>query len=390
MYKFKTFNNISEQALSLLKRAKFRHDDAKPDAILIRSHLLTSEDFNQNLKSIARAGTGFNNVPVELATKNGIVVFNTPGANSNAVKELVICGMLLSSRGIIQGNAFAKSLTDKDEVEINNLMEKEKKSFKGNELKGKVLGIVGLGSVGSLLAHAASVLGMKIIGYDPYISVDAAWMLPKEVEKAENLEFLLGNSDYISLHVPLSNLTKNLVSKKLLNTLKKNAKLINLSRGGVVNNLDVIDALENKKLSSYVTDFPTPELIDRSLSNGDVILLPHLGASTKEAEINCSVMAAEQTKDFLENGLITNSVNFPNVKLSRTTQFRIVIVHKDEPGVLGKITSEVANNNLNISDMINKSRGEIAITLIDLHDNPPQDLLKKIENNEHILSVRVC
>ena len=270
------------------------------------------------------------------------------------------------------------------------LMEKEKKSFKGNELKGKVLGIVGLGSVGSLLAHAASVLGMKIIGYDPYISVDAAWMLPKEVEKAENLEFLLGNSDYISLHVPLSNLTKNLVSKKLLNTLKKNAKLINLSRGGVVNNLDVIDALENKKLSSYVTDFPTPELIDRSLSNGDVILLPHLGASTKEAEINCSVMAAEQTKDFLENGLITNSVNFPNVKLSRTTQFRIVIVHKDEPGVLGKITSEVANNNLNISDMINKSRGEIAITLIDLHDNPPQDLLKKIDNNEHILSVRVC
>ena len=390
MYKFKTFNNISEQALSLLKRAKFRHDDAKPDAILIRSHLLTSEDFNQNLKSIARAWTGFNNVPVELATKNGIVVFNTPGANSNAVKELVICGMLLSSRGIIQGNAFAKSLTDKDEVEINNLMEKEKKSFKGNELKGKVLGIVGLGSVGSLLAHAASVLGMKIIGYDPYISVDAAWMLPKEVEKAENLEFLLGNSDYISLHVPLSNLTKNLVSKKLLNTLKKNAKLINLSRGGVVNNLDVIDALENKKLSSYVTDFPTPELIDRSLSNGDVILLPHLGASTKEAEINCSVMAAEQTKDFLENGLITNSVNFPNVKLSRTTQFRIVIVHKDEPGVLGKITSEVANNNLNISDMINKSRGEIAITLIDLHDNPPQDLLKKIDNNEHILSVRVC
>ena len=390
MYKFKTFNNISEQALSLLKSAKFRHDEAKPDAILIRSHPLTSKDFNQNLKSIARAGTGFNNVPVELATKNGIVVFNTPGANSNAVKELVICGMLLSSRGIIQGNAFAKSLNDKDEIEINNLMEKEKKSFKGNELKGKVLGIVGLGSVGSLLAHAASVLGMKIIGYDPYISVDAAWMLPKEVEKAENLEFLLGNSDYISLHVPLSNLTKNLVSKKLLNTLKKNAKLINLSRGGVVNNSDVIDALENKKLSSYVTDFPTPELIDRSVSNGDVILLPHLGASTKEAEINCSVMAAEQTKDFLENGLITNSVNFPNVKLSRTTQFRIVIVHKDEPGVLGKITGEVANNNLNISDMINKSRDEIAITLIDLHDNPPQELLKKIDNNEHILSVRVC
>ena len=206
-------------------------------------------------------------------------------------------------------------------------MEKEKKIFKGNELKGKILGIVGLGSVGSLLAQAASILDMKIIGYDPYISVDAAWMLPKEVEKAENLEFLLSNSDYISLHVPLSNLTKNLVSKKLLDNVKTNAKLINLSRGGVVNNLDVIDALKNKKLSSYVTDFPTPELIDRSVNNGDVILLPHLGASTKEAEINCSIMAAEQTKDFLENGLIINSVNFPNVKLGRTTQFRIVIVH---------------------------------------------------------------
>ena len=322
--------------------------------------------------------------------KNGIVVFNTPGANSNAVKELVICGMLLSSRGIIQGNALAKSLIGKDEAEINNLMEKEKKIFKGNELKGKVLGIVGLGSVGSLLAQAASILDMKIIGYDPYISVDAAWMLPKEVEKAENLEFLLSNSDYISLHVPLSNLTKNLVSKKLLDNVKTNAKLINLSRGGVVNNLDVIDALKNKKLSSYVTDFPTPELIDRSVNNGDVILLPHLGASTKEAEINCSIMAAEQTKDFLENGLIINSVNFPNVKLGRTTQFRIVIVHKDEPGVLGKITSEVARNNLNITDMINKSRDEIAISLIDLHENPPRDLLKKIRNNENVLSVRVC
>ena len=226
MYKFKTFNNISEQALSLLTKAKFEYDDVEPDAILIRSHTLINNDFNQNLKSIARAGAGFNNIPVELATKNGIVVFNTPGANSNAVKELVICGMLLSSRGIIQGSAFAKSLIGKDETEINNLMEKEKKIFKGNELKGKILGIVGLGSVGSLLAQAASILDMKIIGYDPYISVDAAWMLPKEVEKAENLEFLLSNSDYISLHVPLSNLTKNLVSKKLLDNVKDRTVLV--------------------------------------------------------------------------------------------------------------------------------------------------------------------
>ena len=390
MYTYKTFNNISKQALSLLSSAAFKYDDDQPDAILLRSHNLNSDDFGERLKSIARAGAGFNNIPVDVATKKGIVVFNTPGANSNAVKELVLCGMLLSSRGIIQGNAFAKSLIDKKESEINKLMEKEKKNFKGNELKGKVLGIVGLGSVGSLLAQAASILGMKIIGYDPYISIDSAWMLPKEVEKAETLEFLLSKSDYISLHVPLSDNTKNLISKKLLDFVKEDAKLINLSRGGVVNNIDVISALNTKKLTTYVTDFPTPELIKRSVNYGDVILLPHLGASTKEAEINCSILAAEQTKNYLENGLITNSVNFPNVKLSRTSKFRIVIVHKDEPGIIGTITSAIAKNNLNISDMINKSRNEIAVTLIDINDNPPEELLKKIQDTKNVLTVRVC
>lgn len=390
MYTFKTFNNISEQALSLLSSSAFQYDDDQPDAILLRSHNLNIDDFGKRLKSIARAGAGFNNIPIDIATQKGIVVFNTPGANSNAVKELVLCGMLLSSRGIIQGNAFAKSLIDKKESEINVLMEKEKKNFKGNELKGKVLGIVGLGSVGSLLAQAASILGMKIIGYDPYISIDSAWMLPKEVEKAETLEFLFSKSDYISLHVPLSDNTKNLISKKLLDFVKEDAKLINLSRGGVVNNIDVIDALNNKKLTTYVTDFPTPELIKRSVNSGDVILLPHLGASTKEAEINCSILAAEQTKNYLENGLITNSVNFPNVKLSRTSKFRIVIVHKDEPGIIGTITSEIAKNNLNISDMINKSRNEIAVTLIDINDIPSEYLLKKIQDTENVLTVRVC
>lgn len=390
MYTYKTFNNISKQALSLLSSAAFKYDDDQPDAILLRSHNLNSDDFGKRLKSIARAGAGFNNIPVDVATQKGIVVFNTPGANSNAVKELVLCGMLLSSRGIIQGNAFAKSLIDKKESEINKLMEKEKKNFKGNELKGKVLGIVGLGSVGSLLAQAASILGMKIIGYDPYISIDSAWMLPKEVEKAETLEFLFSKSDYISLHVPLSDNTKNLISKKLLDFVKEDAKLINLSRGGVVNNIDLINALNNKKLTTYVTDFPTPELIKRSVNSGDVILLPHLGASTKEAEINCSILAAEQTKNYLENGLITNSVNFPNVKLSRTSKFRIVIVHKDEPGIIGTITSEIAKNNLNISDMINKSRNEIAVTLIDINDTPSEYLLKKIQDTENVLTVRVC
>ena len=390
MYTFKTFNNISEQALSLLSSSAFQYDDDQPDAILLRSHNLNIDDFGERLKSIARAGAGFNNIPIDIATQKGIVVFNTPGANSNAVKELVLCGMLLSSRGIIQGNVFAKSLIDKKESEINKLMEKEKKNFKGNELKGKVLGIIGLGSVGSLLAQAASILDMKIIGYDPYISIDSAWMLPREVEKSETLEFLFSKSDYISLHVPLSDNTKNLISKKLLDLVKEDAKLINLSRGGIVNNIDIINALNNKKLNSYVTDFPTPELIKRSVNYGDVILLPHLGASTKEAEINCSILAAEQTKNYLENGLITNSVNFPNVKLSRTSKFRIVIVHKDEPGIIGTITSAIAKNDLNISDMINKSRNEIAVTLIDINDNPPEDLLKKIQDTVNVLTVRVC
>ena len=231
MYTFKTFNNISDQALSLLSSSAFQYDDDQPDAILLRSHNLNIDDFGERLKSIARAGAGFNNIPIDIATQKGIVVFNTPGANSNAVKELVLCGMLLSSRGIIQGNAFAKSLIDKKESEINKLMEKEKKNFKGNELKGKVLGIIGLGSVGSLLLET-SILDMKIIGYDPYISIDSAWMLPKEVEKAETLEFLFSKSDYISLHVPLSDNTKNLISKKLLDLVKEDAKLINLSRGG--------------------------------------------------------------------------------------------------------------------------------------------------------------
>ena len=390
MYKFKTFNNISEQALSLLTSSEFEYDDIKPDAILLRSHNLDYKDFGENLKSIARAGAGFNNIPIDLATKNGIVVFNTPGANSNAVKELVICGMLLSSRGIIQGNAFAKSLTGKKENEINKLMEKEKKIFKGNELKGKVLGIIGLGSVGSLLAQAASILGMKIIGYDPYISIDSAWMLPREVEKAENLKYLLSNSDYISVHVPLLDDTQNLISKDAIKYIKKGAKLINLSRGAIVNNSDVLHALEANKIGCFVTDFPTPELVKRSNEFSDVILLPHLGASTKEAEVNCAIMASEQAIRFLKDGEITNSVNFPKIKLGRTTKHRLVIIHKDEPGVIGSITGEIASNNINIPDMINKSRDEIAITVIDLDEKPSQNLLNSLKNISSVLNVRIC
>ena len=390
MYSYKLFNNIAQEGQDVLTNSNYIVDDSNPDAIILRSFQLNKEELNENLKCIARAGAGTNNIPVEEATEKGIVVFNTPGANSNAVKELVLCGMLLASRGIIQGNAFAKSLAGKDSQDLNALMEKQKKEFKGNELRGKVLGIIGLGSVGSLLAQTASVLGMKLIGYDPYISVDAAWMLPKEVEKAEKINYLLSNSDYISLHIPLTDNTKNFISKKNLNAFKDGSKLINLSRGGIVNNEDILEALKQGKVSTFVTDFPTKELIDRSVIKKDVILLPHLGASTKEAEINCAVMASEQVTKFLSDGVIINSINFPKVTLGRTTKYRLVIIHKDEPGVIGMLAGEVAAEGINISDMINKSRNEMAITLIDLEKEPSQNIISNIKNMETVLSIRIC
>ena len=361
-----------------------------PDALLIRSHSLADNDFNKSLKCICRAGAGVNHIPIKNATDRGVVVFNTPGGNANAVKELVICGLLLSSRGIIQGHSFAQSLDNIPYSELNDLVEKNKRNFKGTELKGKTIGIIGLGSIGSLVAQSVDSLGMKIIGYDPNISIDAAWQLPKEVEKAENLKYLLSNSDYISVHVPLMDNTRDLISKDVIKFIKAGAKLINLSRGAIVNNNDVLNALKINKISCFVTDFPTPELIKRSKEFSDVILLPHLGASTKEAEVNCAIMAAEQAIRFLKDGEIINSVNFPKVKLGRTTKYRLVIIHKDQPGVIGSITGEIASNNINIPDMINKSRDEIAITVIDLDEKPSQNLINSLKNITSVLNVRVC
>ena len=286
MFNFKTFNNIAEDGLNILHKNKFKAVSDNPDGILLRSHNLLKEDFEDNLLCIARAGAGTNNIPIDDATKRGIVVFNTPGANANAVKELVICGMLLSSRGIVEGIEFAKNLDLEDSVGINKAMEAQKKTFAGNELAGKTLGIVGLGSIGSMLAQAAHTLGMKLVGYDPYISIEGAWRLPREVEKAETMEALLKQSDYVSLHVPLVEATKNLINTSNLKKFKKGARLINLSRGGIVKTSDVIAELENGNLGKFVTDFPTPELIKRSADKNDVVLLPHLGASTKEAEVS--------------------------------------------------------------------------------------------------------
>ena len=390
MSTYKVYNNIAEEGIKCLSDSGFKEDTTNPEALLIRSHTLDESDFNESLRCICRAGAGVNHIPVNMATERGVVVFNTPGGNANAVKELVICGLLLSSRGIIQGHIFTQGLNSKNSSDLTNLVENNKKKFKGSELKGKTIGIIGLGSIGSLLAQSVENMGMKIIGYDPNISIDSAWQLPKDVEKAEDLKYLLSNSDYISIHVPLVEETKNLISKDNIKYIKNGAKLINLSRESIVNNLDILSALESKKISSFVTDFPTPELVNRSIDYSDVILLPHLGASTKEAEINCAIMAAEQANNFLINGEIINSVNFPRVRLRRTTKNRLVIVHKDEPGLIGSITGELASKNINISDMINKSSNEIAITLIDIEIEPSKNLLSNINKIDKVLSVRCC
>jgi D-3-phosphoglycerate dehydrogenase len=388
MFNFKTFNNIAEDGLDILRNNQFKEVSEKPHGILLRSYNISDKDFEDNLLCIARAGAGTNNIPIEDATKKGIVVFNTPGANANAVKELVICGMLLSSRGIVDGIEFAKKLELEDAEGLNKAMEAQKKAFAGNELAGKTLGIVGLGSIGSMLAQAAHTLGMKLVGYDPYISIEGAWRLPADVEKAETMEDLLHQSDYVSLHVPLVEDTKNLINKSNLKKFKKGARLINLSRGGIVNTPDVISELENGNLGRFVTDFPTPELIKRSANKNDVVLLPHLGASTQEAEVNCAVMAANQMVSYLQDGTILNSVNFPRISLSRGTNHRLVIINHNEPGMISKIADSIAACNINIAEMTNKSRDEIAINLIDLECEASNQLIEQLRSVEHVMSVR--
>jgi D-3-phosphoglycerate dehydrogenase len=388
MFTYKTFNNIAADGLAVMASKNIKDVSDNPDGLMLRSHKLSAEEFGNNLSAIARAGAGVNNVPIEDATDLGVVVFNTPGANANAVKELVICGMLLSSRGILDGINFAMNLDSNDSDIVNQMLEAQKKTFAGNELAGKTLGIVGLGAIGSMLAQASQALGMKLVGFDPHISIDSAWRLPREVEKAETLEDLLKKSDYVSLHVPLVEATKNLINADNLKYFKLGSRLINLSRGGIVNSNDVIQALENGKLSKFVTDFPTPELIARSTKQSDVILLPHLGASTKEAEVNCAVMAANQLVNFLQEGTIINSVNFPNVSQERSTPHRLIIINKNEPGMISKITDSIASLDLNIADMTNKSRNEIAINLIDLEHEASDELIKQLQSIDHVLKVR--
>jgi len=388
MYKIQTYNKIAAIGLDRFDRTDYQvaGSTTDPDAILLRSHHLQTAEVPASVKAIARAGAGVNNIPVGEMTARGVVVFNTPGANANAVKELVLAAMLLGSRDILGGVNFVNTLKIEDKKALSILLEDEKKRFAGSEIAGKTLGVIGLGAIGSLVANMGIGLGMKVLGYDPALSVEAAWRLSNEVERMENMTALLAKSDYISLHLPVLESTKNLINKETLAGVKKGACLLNFAREGIVDTSAVIASLsaEGKGLHRYVADFPTPDLIGRK----GVILMPHIGASTQEAEDNCAVMAADQLKDFLQNGNIRNSVNFPAVSLERTTACRLAFSNRNVPKMLGRVLSVLADGNINVIDMINKSRDEVAYNLIDIEQPLDDSILQKISAIDGVIAVR--
>jgi D-3-phosphoglycerate dehydrogenase len=386
MYKVQTFNQISDKGLSRFPHQTYQvgADVGTPDALLVRSHVLTAEQLHPTLKAVARAGAGTNNIPVEEYTKAGVVVFNSPGANANAVKELVLCGMLLAARGVLPGIQWINQQSPSTPyADLNQLMEHHKKNFKGGELAGKTIGVVGLGAIGALVADIAIQLGMKVLGYDPALSVDAAWRVANQVEKQENITSLISRSDYVSLHLPVLENTRNLIDRKVINYFKTGAVLLNYSRDAIVDDNALLDGLNSGRLSCYVTDFPTPAL----LGHPKTILMPHIGASTDEAEDNCAVMAVDQLREFLEHGNIRNSVNFPNLQLERSSGKRLAIVNQNVPGMLGQILSILADRDINVMDMLNKSRGDIAYNLIDIEGGISDDALADIRAINHVIKV---
>ncbi|MEZ5551608.1 MAG: phosphoglycerate dehydrogenase [Pseudomonadales bacterium] len=387
MYKIRTYNQIAVRGLERFPRDRYEvsSEIADPHAILLRSHQLEGAQLSQSVRAVARAGAGFNNVPVAECTERGIVVFNTPGANANSVKELVMAALLLSARDIVGGIQFVMSLKGiADEAELDRLVEAEKKRFKGRELYGKSLGVVGLGAIGSLVARAALDMGMKVLGFDPAISVDAAWRLPSEVQRMENLPSLFSRSDYVTLHVPLMAETRGMINEESLRSFRKGSVLLNFARQPIVDTLALKKCLDDGRVGLYVADFPVPGLTEHP----NVRLTPHLGASTDEAEENCAVMAAEQLVEFLETGNIRNSVNFPAVNLEPVGGNRIAITNRNVPGMLGQITSLLAERQINVVDMINKSRGDVAYNLIDVGGDAPDGLVEAIRGISSVMNVR--
>lgn len=382
MYNILTLNKIAQCGLSKLGADYNITDDINADAdgIILRSYKMHDMTLPSSLKAVARAGAGTNNIPTDKCTEKGIVVFNTPGANANAVKELVIAGMLLASRDVIGGVEWANTLTGDD---VDKQVEKGKANFAGCEIKGKTLGIIGLGAIGILVANAAYSLGMEVIGYDPYLSVDSALKLSRHVKKANTPDEVYAAADYITIHVPLMDSTRNTVNAETIAQMKDGVVILNFARGGLVNNDDIKKALSDGKVKKYVVDFADSETVNQ---NG-IINIPHLGASTEESEDNCAVMAAEEIADFLENGNILNSVNFPNCSLPDGNVGRITIAHKNMPNVIAKFTDALSS--VNISDMINKSRGEIAYTIINTDHEIPAEAVEKLNSMDAVIKVRV-
>ena len=381
--KILTLNAISARGLARLPQSYIVGGDvAEPEAILVRSANMHEMDIPASVRAIGRAGAGTNNIPVKKLSERGVPVFNAPGANANAVKELVIAGMLMGARNLIPAVKFVESLTGSDE-EIHKATEAGKKKFAGMELPGRTLGVIGLGAIGSYIAEAAIGLGMKVVGFDPAITVDAAWRLPSQVKRAENVEEVLRLSDFVSLHVPLLDSTRNLINAQRIGVMRAGSVLLNFAREGVVDNAAVIEALNNKKLCAYICDFPANAL----KGHPQVVALPHLGASTEEAEENCAVMVAEQLADYLENGNVLNSVNFPNVAMARESGFRIAIANANVPNMVGQISSLLAAASLNIHNMLNKSKGDIAYTLVDVDSVVNDAVLSQLAAISGVLSL---
>lgn len=385
MYKVLTLNNISVAGLERLPREGYEvaSEITHPDAILLRSFKMHDMEIPPTLKAVGRAGAGVNNIPVDRMSEQGVVVFNAPGANANAVKELVVAGMLIGCRNLCQAWDFARNLEGSDE-EISKNVEAGKKNFGGFELPGRTLGVVGLGAIGRYVANAAIDLGMNVIGYDPGITVEGAWQLSSDVEKASSIDELVSKVDFITFHVPLVDATRHMINAERLKNMKDNVVILNFARNGIIDDEAVSAAIKSGKVYSYICDFPSNLLKNHER----VITLPHLGASTVEAEENCAIMVADQVKDYLENGNIRNSVNFPEVRLPRSEGHRITIVNSNVPDMIGQISSTMAKKGINIIDMLNKSKGEVAYSIIDI-DKPADDgLIDELSNINGVLKVR--
>ncbi|OJF76269.1 MAG: 3-phosphoglycerate dehydrogenase [Treponema sp. CETP13] len=388
MYKIQTLNKISPIGLADFPRETYEvaSEFQTPDAILLRSFKMHDMLIPETVKAIGRAGAGTNNIPIDKMSEKGIPVFNTPGANANAVKELVLCALLMSNRPIVKATEWTKSLIGKGD-EIPALCEKGKSQFKGPELKGKTLGVIGLGAIGAQVANAASALKMNVIGYDPFISVDAAWSLSRKIKKETSLETLLSKVDYITIHVPQTSETKGLINAERIKVMKKGIRIINFARGGLVVNADIIEGLNSGIIASFITDFSDEDL----LKTDNVVCLPHIGASTPEAEDNCAKMAVKELRDFLETGAIENSVNFPRCTIDSPLPkngTRLCISNKNVPNMVSQITSELAGRNQNISGMINKNRNDLAYNIIDIDGKVKPETIKELQGIKEVINVR--